>query len=54
VSVVDVRDIASVAVAALTQARHEGKTYDLTGPQALTHSRWRNSSPRHSTNRSRL
>jgi uncharacterized protein YbjT (DUF2867 family) len=37
VSVVDVRDIASVAVAALTQARHEGKTYDLTGPQALTH-----------------
>ena len=37
VSVVDVRDIASVAVAALTQAKHEGKTYDLTGPQALTH-----------------
>jgi uncharacterized protein YbjT (DUF2867 family) len=37
VSVVDVRDIASVAVAALTQAKHAGKTYDLTGPQALTH-----------------
>ena len=37
VSVVDVRDIAAVAVAALTQARHEGKTYDLTGSEALTH-----------------
>jgi uncharacterized protein YbjT (DUF2867 family) len=37
VSVVDVRDIADVAVAALTESGHEGKTYDLTGPQALTH-----------------
>lgn len=37
VSVVDVRDIAEVAVAALTETGHEGKTYDLTGPQALTH-----------------
>lgn len=37
VSLVDVRDIAEVAVAALTQAGHEGKTYDLTGSQALTH-----------------
>jgi uncharacterized protein YbjT (DUF2867 family) len=37
VSVVDVRDIAAVAVAALTQTGHEGKTYDLTGPEALTH-----------------
>jgi uncharacterized protein YbjT (DUF2867 family) len=37
VSVVDVRDIAEVAVAALTEAGHEGKIYDLTGPQALTH-----------------
>jgi uncharacterized protein YbjT (DUF2867 family) len=37
VSVVDVRDIAAVAVAALTQTRHEGKTYELTGPEALTH-----------------
>ncbi len=36
VRMVDVRDIAAVAVAALT-ARHEGKIYDLTGPQALTH-----------------
>jgi uncharacterized protein YbjT (DUF2867 family) len=37
VSVVDVRDVASVAVAALTHTRHEGKTYDITGPEALTH-----------------
>ncbi|NJK66228.1 MAG: SDR family oxidoreductase [Microcoleus sp. SU_5_3] len=37
VSVVDVRDIAESAVAALTQAGHEGKIYNLTGPQALTH-----------------
>jgi uncharacterized protein YbjT (DUF2867 family) len=37
VSVVDVRDVAAVAVAALTKAGHEGKTYDLTGPEALTH-----------------
>lgn len=36
VSVVDVRDIA-VAMAALTEAGYEGKIYDLTGPQALTH-----------------
>jgi uncharacterized protein YbjT (DUF2867 family) len=37
VSAVDVRDIAYVAVAALTEAGHEGKIYELTGPQALTH-----------------
>jgi uncharacterized protein YbjT (DUF2867 family) len=37
VSVVDVRDVASVAVAALTLTGHEGKTYELTGPEALTH-----------------
>jgi len=37
VSVVDVRDIADVAVAALTGTGHEGKIYDLTGPQPLTH-----------------
>ena len=37
VSVVDVRDVAAVAVAALTQTGHEGKTYDITGPEALTH-----------------
>jgi uncharacterized protein YbjT (DUF2867 family) len=37
ISVVDVRDIAAVAVAALTRSGHEGKTYDITGPEALTH-----------------
>lgn len=38
VSLVDVRDIASVAAEALTKSGHEGKTYDITGPEALTHS----------------
>jgi uncharacterized protein YbjT (DUF2867 family) len=37
VSAVDVRDIAAAAVAALTGPGHEGKTYELTGPRALTH-----------------
>jgi uncharacterized protein YbjT (DUF2867 family) len=37
VSAVDVRDIADVAVAALTESGHEGKIYELAGPQALTH-----------------
>ena len=37
VSVIDVRDIAAVAAAALTERGHEGRTYDLTGPEALTH-----------------
>jgi uncharacterized protein YbjT (DUF2867 family) len=37
VSVVDVRDIATAAAAALTQPGHEGRIYDLTGPEALTH-----------------
>ena len=37
VSIVDIRDIAAVAMAALTQDGHEGSTYDLTGPEALTH-----------------
>jgi uncharacterized protein YbjT (DUF2867 family) len=37
VSAVDVRDIAEVAVAALTESGHAGKIYELTGPQALTH-----------------
>ena len=37
VSAVDVRDIAAVAVRALSEPGHEGKMYDLTGPQALTH-----------------
>jgi len=37
ISVVDVRDIAALAARALTEPGHEGKTYDITGPQALTH-----------------
>ena len=37
VSAVDVRDIASIAARALTESGHESKTYDITGPQALTH-----------------
>lgn len=37
VSHVDVRDIAAVAVAALTGTGHEGKAYTLTGPEALTY-----------------
>ena len=37
VSIVDVRDIAAVAAASLTQSGHEGKIYDITGPESLTH-----------------
>jgi uncharacterized protein YbjT (DUF2867 family) len=37
VSVVDVRDNAAAAFAALTEAGHEGRVYELTGPEALTH-----------------
>lgn len=37
VSVVDVRDIAAVAAAALTEPGHEGQAYDITGPETLTH-----------------
>ncbi|QDK79833.1 SDR family oxidoreductase [Spirosoma sp. KCTC 42546] len=37
ISLVDVRDIAAVAAAALVEPGHEGKIYTLTGPQALTH-----------------
>jgi uncharacterized protein YbjT (DUF2867 family) len=33
---IDARDIADVAAEALTGAGHEGKTYGLTGPEALT------------------
>ncbi len=33
---VDVDDIADVAVAALTDARHDGALYELTGPRMLT------------------
>lgn len=37
VALVDVRDIAAVAVKSLTEPGHEGKTYNLTGPEALSH-----------------
>jgi len=34
---VDVRDIAAVAVAVLTGSGHEGKSYVITGPEALSY-----------------
>jgi uncharacterized protein YbjT (DUF2867 family) len=34
---VDVRDIAAVAASTLTEPGHEGATYTLTGPAAITH-----------------
>jgi uncharacterized protein YbjT (DUF2867 family) len=37
VSLVDIRDIAALAAAALTEQGHEGKVYNITGPEALTH-----------------
>jgi uncharacterized protein YbjT (DUF2867 family) len=37
VSVVDARDIAAVAAAALTEDGHVGKTYTVTGPAAVSH-----------------
>lgn len=37
ISHIDVRDIAAVAVAALTTKGHEGQIYMLTGPEALTY-----------------
>lgn len=36
VSHIDVRDVAAVAVKALTQDGHQGMTYTLTGPRALS------------------
>lgn len=36
ISQIDVRDVAAVAVKALTEDGHVGKAYTLTGPQALT------------------
>jgi uncharacterized protein YbjT (DUF2867 family) len=38
ITAIDIRDIAAVAAVSLTEPGHEGRTYDLTGPQALTHS----------------
>jgi uncharacterized protein YbjT (DUF2867 family) len=37
ISIVDIRDIADIAAEALTSAGHEGRVYDITGPEALTH-----------------
>ena len=37
ISVVDIRDIAAVAAAALTGDGYAGATYSLTGPESLTH-----------------
>jgi uncharacterized protein YbjT (DUF2867 family) len=37
VSAIDVRDIATVAAVVLTEAGHEGATYTLTGPAAISH-----------------
>lgn len=37
ISAVDVRYIAAVAAAALTERGHNRKTYNITGPEALTH-----------------
>ena len=36
VSLVDARDVASVAAILLTKDGHDGKTYDVTGPEALS------------------
>ena len=36
IAMVDARDVAAVAVAALTSDGHEGKTYTLTGPESLS------------------
>lgn len=37
ISHIDVRDLARVAVAVLTQAGHDGQAYDLSGPEALSY-----------------
>ena len=37
IAMVDVRDIAAVAVAALTMHGHAGKAYTITGPEALSY-----------------
>lgn len=47
-SFVDTRDIAAVATAALTEKGHMGKTYVVTGPEALTHGQIAESISRHS------
>lgn len=37
ISHIDIRDLARVAAVALTRSGHEGKAYDLSGPEALTY-----------------
>jgi uncharacterized protein YbjT (DUF2867 family) len=37
VSFVDVRDVAAVVAAALLSREHDGQTYELNGPEALTY-----------------
>ncbi|MCY1245576.1 NAD(P)H azoreductase [compost metagenome] len=37
ISLVDIRDIASIAAEALTASGHENKVYNITGPETLTH-----------------
>ncbi|MFY0254545.1 SDR family oxidoreductase [Chitinophaga sp. 30R24] len=37
ISIVDIRDIATVAAISLTAPGHTGQIYDITGPEALTH-----------------
>jgi uncharacterized protein YbjT (DUF2867 family) len=39
VAMIDPRDIAAVAAVALTEDGHDGKTYTLTGPEAITFER---------------
>lgn len=38
IAMVDVRDVAAIAAAVLTGSGHEGRIYDLTGPEALAFS----------------
>lgn len=38
-SVVDLRDVAAAAATVLTQSGHVGKSYELCGPEAISHSR---------------
>lgn len=37
ISVVDARDVAGVAMRSLLEKGHQGRTYEITGPAALTH-----------------
>jgi uncharacterized protein YbjT (DUF2867 family) len=46
ISAVDVRDLADVAVAALTTSQHDNKIYSLTGPAVLTFAEMASQLPR--------